>query len=337
MFGINEWNNIVSVFIGSVTNSNFPEIDSSLRLINLSQENDAEKFPTADQILGGEFLDETRQDLDNLADFFISAGLEAIRPNVEVKSTYNYFTPRDLLFVYDDIMLVCPTPLRYRAEEFRGYRTELIDNWNFLPKGISQDFEYKFYSPAVARSEKSYNHNSLKDKTILALNENEPLFEACNILKANDHVFYLVNNRANLAGARLLQDILGDKAKVVVIENLCKHTKLNNCISFIREGLLMINPHVVQSKEQLPKQLKSWDVITAPTEAPYDQPHFDKSVYTNMNLFMVRPDLAIVESQQIELAKLLEQNKIEVKLMRIRNTKRFGGNLHSIILDHDRN
>lgn len=332
----NEWDPLTTVVVGYPVNSKIPEMDDSLRLINYGHELDSEKLPPSGSI-PAEIIEETREDIDKIGEFLFSIEvsfndiplMEVCFPNAEVNPGYGHFTPRDTLFFYKDLSIVCPSPLRARKNEVRGWK-------HYLNDPVDADIER--HEPYIHRKDDLYDKNSLRKQNILAVTEAEPAFEGCNILKANDTVFYLVNNRANKKGAALLQEILGNRAKVCVIENLCKHTRLNNIMSFLNEGLLIADPSIVKDKSQLPKELQKWDIIWAPDEQIVETHEFDfdPRIKTNVNVFMINPKLAMIDENQPELAKLLNSKGIDVHLTRLRNQKILRGGLHSVILDHDR-
>lgn len=329
----NEWDPISTVVIGYPVNAQIPEMDDSLRLINYAHVLDPAELPP-NRTYTDPVVEETREDIDNIAEFLSKLEcktlMEVCFPNTEVKPGYNHFCPRDVLFLYKDLSIVCPSPLRARKNDERAWRPHL--------ENPVDDYIIERHVPNILRSDKLYDKNSLRKNNISALTEHEAAFEGSNILKANDTIYYLVNNRANKAGAVLLQEILGDRAKVVVIENLCKHTRLNNIMSFLNEGLLLADPTIIKDKSQLPKELQKWDIIWAPEEKQVElhDTDFDSTIKTNVNVFMLNTKLAMIDENQTELASLLKNKGIDVHLTRLRNQKILRGGLHSVLLDHDR-
>lgn len=61
------------------------------------------------------------------------------------------------------------------------------------------------------RTDSLYNEECVGNKDILALTEIEPAFDAANILRCNDDLFYLVSNGGNESGAHYLQSLLPNK------------------------------------------------------------------------------------------------------------------------------
>jgi N-dimethylarginine dimethylaminohydrolase len=178
----------------------------------------------------------------------------------------------------------------------------------------------------------------LGNPDILALTETEPAFDAANILRSNDDLFYLVSNSGNKSGAELLQLAHPDK-KVHTIEGVYSYMHLDSTIALLREGLMLLNPARIKSVEQLPKPLQSWDVIWAPE--PVDIGHYpgycNASTWVSVNLFSVNPNLAVVEAHQEPLRIELEKHKIDVQMMPMRHARTLGGCFHCVTLDIERN
>ena len=52
-----------------------------------------------------------------------------------------------------------------------------------------------------------------------------------------------------------------------------------------------------------------------------------------MNLFSIRPDLVIVDANQIDLIKLLEKHGIDTIPMNLTHARTLGGGFHCVTLD----
>jgi N-dimethylarginine dimethylaminohydrolase len=251
--------------------------------------------------------------------------IEVYRPNKKFVPAYYNYCPRDTVLVHDNLILSTPNPLRARHLE----HIALIDTLE----------KYGSVRSLLSSGHDSlYNKECLGNPNILALNETEPAFDAANILRANDDLFYLVSNSGNKKGAEYLQELCPDK-KVHLIEGVYSYMHLDSTIALLREGLMLLNPARIKSIEQLPEPLRNWDVIWAPE--PVDIGHYpgycNASTWVSINLFSVSPTLAIVEEHQNNLRKELEKYNIECAMMPMRHARTLGGCFHCVTLDLVRN
>lgn len=320
MLSKNEWDPLKSVIVGIADDARIPLADPSLRMVNYA---DVEKFynipsmgPYPQQV-----IDEANEDLDKLSSFLQSMEIRVHRPdNTVIPSYYNY-CPRDSVLVYDDVIVATPMPLRSRQNEYQA----------LLPVLSSYD---DVLVPRFPRNSDLYNSGCLGNPDILALTETEPAFDAANVLRSNDDLFYLVSNSGNKRGAELLQ-LMHPNKKVHLIEGVYSYMHLDSTIALLREGLMLLNPARIKSIEQLPKPLQDWDVIWAPE--PVDIGHYpgycNASTWVSVNLLSVSPDLVIVEEHQTNLRDMLEAKGIQVQLMPMRHARTLGGCFHCVTLD----
>lgn len=324
MLSKNEWDPLKHVIVGSATGAQIPKLDISLRTVNYSHVKDDKTIVT------GSYPDlvirEANEDLEKLSSFLISLGITVDRPSLHDPEYYHY-CPRDTVCVFENTIINAPMPLRARAGEYRAFARTF--------ENLQSTENFNILTPVVQRNDSLYNQQCVGNKDILALTDVEPSFDAANIIRANDDIFYLVSNSGNLAGARWLQEVLGSSYRVWPVENLYSYMHIDSTISFLKEGLMVLNPSRIKDKSVLPKPLQSWDVIWAPD--PGDIWHYpnycNSSKWVSMNIFSVSPELVLVEENQVELAKLINQHKIETKLLPIRHARTLGGSFHCVTVD----
>jgi len=319
MLSKNEWDPLEAVIVGIADNARIPAPDLSLRLVNYADKDHAFSIPQG--AYPQQVIEEANEDLETLCDFLKSQNVVVHRPDKSVLPEYYNYCPRDTVLVHDTTILATPSPLRSRKNEFNAMRETLI-NYGVV---VSTD---------ISRSDELYNSQCLGNPNILALNETEPAFDAANILRCNDDLFYLVSNSGNKSGAELLQKIHPSK-HVHLIENVYSYMHLDSTIALLREGLMLLNPARIKSVEQLPKVLHNWDVIWAPE--PVDIGHYpgycNASTWVSVNLFSVSPTLAVVEEHQDNLRRLLENQGIECAMLPMRHARTLGGCFHCVTLD----
>ena len=169
-------------------------------------------------------------------------------------------------------------------------------------------------------------------KTILS--ENEPMFDAANIIRAGRDIFYLVSNSGNKQGLKWLQSILGSEYRVHAFENIYNGVHIDTTITLIKPGLVLVNPARV-SEANLPDILRQWEIVYAPEmrEVSYSEYPPVASKWLGMNLLMVNPNIAVVDADQKELIKLLEKRNIDVLPLKLRHGRSLGGGFHCVTMD----
>ena len=324
MLSKNEWDPLQKVIVGVADGATIPPLDLSLRTVNyahVTDDNEIPQGPYPQQV-----IDEANEDLDLFCNFLIQQGVEVLRVDRSVAPAYYNYCPRDSVLVHDDLILATPQPLRSRHNEYMAMN-------QFFKMEKKQGARY-----IVKQAEKKdelYNTDCIRDKNTLALTNVEPCFDAANILRDNDNLYYLVSNSGNKLGAAYLQEIVGTGKKVWPIEGLYSFMHIDSTIALLREGLMLLNPTRVKSKEQLPKPLQSWDVIWAAD--PEDIGHYPgfcgSSAWLNINLFSINPNLVVMEQTQHNLRRQLEKYKIDCAMLPGRQQRTLGGGFHCVTLD----
>jgi glycine amidinotransferase len=324
MLSKNEWDPLKKVIVGIPTDARIPKLDLSLRTINYADIDDESQIPVG--LYPQQVIDEATEDLDIFCNFLRGEGVEVVRPDVNVVPNYYNYCPRDSVLIHKDLILATPQPLRARKNEY-----------------LSMDQHFKSLESQGARYiakhtqqlDSLYNLECLGNKDILALTEDEPAFDAANILRDNDNLYYLVSNGGNEAGARYLQELVGENTKVWTVKGIYSFMHIDSTIALLREGLMLLNPSRIKSIDQLPKPLQSWDVIWAPE--PVDIGHYPglcgASPWLNINLFSVNPNLVVLEERQHNLRKELEKHKIDCAMLSGRQQRTLSGGFHCVTLD----
>ena len=319
MLSKNEWDPLKAVILGIADDAQIPVMDTSLRCVNYADLNDTGLVNVG--TYPKQVIDEANEDLHTFESFLIKAGVKVYRPDFKCVPNYYNYCPRDTVLVHDDLILATPNPLRAREFEYKAMEDILT-----LYREVT--------TIDIKRSNDLYNTNCIGDPDILALNEIEPAFDAANILRDNDNLYYLVSNSGNKKGAERLQELHPNK-KVWTIEGVYSYMHLDSTIALLREGLMLLNPARIKSIEQLPKPLQNWDVIWCPE--PVDIGHYpgycNSSTWVNMNLLSINPGLVVLEMHQANLRKELEKHKIEAAMLPMRHARTLGGCFHCVTLD----
>lgn len=323
MLNRNEWDPLKTVIVGIADDAKIPIADVSLRTVNYAH---VKKFY---QIPEGPYpqqvIDEANEDLEILSDFLRKEGVNVLRPDKNIVPKYYNYCPRDTVLVHDDLVLATPTALTSRREEWKASEQHLT---SYGPVTVAPN----------PNTTELYNINCVGKANVLALNETEPCFDAANVLRANDDLYYLVSNTGNKKGAEYLQSLVPNK-KVHQIKDVYSYIHIDSTIAFLREGLMLVNPERVRNvKDQLPRSLHDWDVIWAPT--PVDIGHYkglcNASTWVSVNLLSVNPNLVVLEEHQHNLRIELEKHGIECAMLPMRHARTLGGCFHCVTLDLER-
>lgn len=315
----NEWSTLKKVVVGVADHATVPSLDLSVRTVNY-----ADKESTADIAIGmypSQVIDEANEDLETFVDFLIKENVEVLRPEKTETEYYN-FCPRDVVFTHKDLTIATPMPLRCRKDAWKPL-ANLLNDFTVIPCDTTDQL---------------YNKDCVGNKDILALNETAPAFDAANVIRSNDDVLYLVSNSGNVSGAMLLQELLRDRAKVHLLEGVYSYMHIDSTIAFLREGLMLLNPSRIKSKDVLPEPFRSWDAIWCPEpkDIGYFSNYNNASKWINMNLFSISPNLVVLEENQTSTRKELEKYRIECAMLPMRHARTLSGCFHCVTLDLER-
>lgn len=312
----NEWDPLKKVIVGLADFARIPNMDKSLRTVNYSHIKDDDQLPT-----GGlyqlDVIKEANEDLDRLATELTKLGIEVVRPINRPTEYYNY-CPRDLATIIDTKAIIAPMSLQSRKDDYKNIEP-FLKNIYYVPN--DQD-------------DINYNLDSIGNKDILALNEFYPKFDAANLIRANDEILYLVSNSGNKKGALYLQELLGSKYKVRLLENVYSYMHIDSTVAFLREGLMLLNPSRIPDKSIMPAPFNSWDAIYCPEPVDIGYAYYNNaSPWVNVNLLSLSDKLVVVEEHQEPLRKELEKYGIESLMLPMRHARTLGGCFHCVTLD----
>jgi N-dimethylarginine dimethylaminohydrolase len=334
VWSCNEWDQLEEVIVGNPLNARFPTADRSTHLAEFHDR-------SLDKIPRGPFpqriIEETEEDLNEFVRILQGLGITVKRPQTwpheakfstihwEAQGYYNY-CPRDILLVIGDRIIETPNVIRSRAQETFSYRHLLIDymksgaKWYSAPKPMLLDslFEFDLSKPTPRND--------------------EPAFDAANVLRLGRDLIYLVSATGNELGGHWLQSILGDEFRVHFFKDVYYGSHIDSTLVALRPGLILCNPGRVND-ETLPKILKQWKVIYSPpmeNTDRYDADYLSKSIgsdWIDMNAFSISPDLVVVDRNQSTLIKFLEKQGLDVIPLKLRHSKMLGGGAHCVTLD----
>ena len=329
----NEWGRLRSVIVGRADNARIPSDDVSLRAINYAGGRrqaaaDGGPYP-------GHVIDQANEDLESLCRVFTDAGVSVYRPlvpNTEAEhgaagwhsDGYYAFCPRDGLLVVGDTVIESPMVLRARYTDAFAYRhilqAAMLDGarWIAAPKPQLPDEGYDEFA----------------DRERKSLRNIEPVFDAANVLRADDDLLFLESNSGNALGAQWLQRAVGPRYRVHFLQGIYSYMHLDSTISLLRPGVALLNPARL-NEGNLPSFFDNWKILWCPepVDIGYYPPYEHASVWVGMNLLMLNEQTAIVERSQAPLIRLLETSGFTVIPVPLRHARTLGGAVHCVTLD----
>ena len=176
------------------------------------------------------------------------------------------------------------------------------------------------------------HENYIMDNDII-LTEEEPMFDAANVCRINNDILYMVSQTGNRIGAKWLQNILGPGYKVHALDKLHAYAHIDSTISVLNDGLVVLNGSRV-NENNCPDVFRGWNKIYVDDVVPqsfYKYPYASK--WMAINMLSIDPETVIVDKNQTELIKRLEQHKMTVVPLELRHSRTLGGGFHCVTLD----
>jgi len=335
VWSCNEWDPLEEVIVGNPLNARFPSPDRSTQLAEFP---DRSLTDIPSGLFPQQIIEETEEDLNEFTNILEGLGITVKRPDTwsheakfstihwEAEGYYNY-CPRDVLLVLGDHIIETPNVIRSRAQETFSYRTLLM---NYMKAGA------KWYSaPKPMLLDSLFAGVDLSKPTP---RNDEPAFDAANVLRFGEDLLYLVSATGNELGGHWLQSILGDKYRVHFLKDVYYGSHIDSTFVALRPGLVLANPARVND-DTLPEIFKQWKVIYSPpmeNTDRYTADYLSKCIgsdWIDMNSFSINPNLVVVDRDQTALIKLLEKEGLDVIPLKLRHSKMLGGGFHCVTLD----
>jgi N-dimethylarginine dimethylaminohydrolase len=334
VWSCNEWDPLEEVIVGNPLRARFPTADLSTQMA---------EFPgrKLEDIPQGAFpqqiIEETEEDLNQFIAILEQQGVTVKRPETwpheakfstihwQSEGYYNY-CPRDIMLVIGDHIIETPNVIRSRSQESFSYRAMMVE---YLKAGA------KWYSAPKPMLLDSLFDVDLSKPTP---RNDEPAFDAANVLRLGRDLIYLVSATGNDLGGQWLQTILGDEFRVHFLKDVYYGSHIDSTFVALRPGLMLCNPGRLND-DTLPEILRQWEVIYSPpmeNTDGFDADYLSRSIgskWIDMNLFSINPNLVVVDRDQTALIRLLEKQGLDVIPLKLRHSKMLGGGFHCITLD----
>lgn len=294
----NEWDTLKQIIVGDATHANWPVNDPVFA--QESSKTTWKDSPVPRGPVPQHIIDETNEDLDNLAATLTSLGVDVIRPNPLNFQThdgmYNY-CPRDRLLVYGDTIVDPAMMYPCRDMELQCYH-DVVDaatHYHFMPRNEGM------------------------------------VLDAANICRLGDSMLFLESASGNRPAYDWLCRIFPD----VTIElcNFYAGVHIDSTVVPLRQGLVLLNGSRV-SESNCPQVFRDWEKIFVDEVVPqdfYQYPYASK--WIALNMLVVDPSTVICDKKQTSLVKTLENKGFTVIPMELRHSRTLGGGFHCVTLD----
>lgn len=330
----NEWDDLKEIIVGTTKGAQVPTVgDKCLHSIDYAHLSDEEFKNRPSGPYPKQVMEEMEEDLEGIVNTLTDLGVKVHRPidrdfsqpivteNWTVDGYYNY-CPRDSMLVINDKVIATPMTLRHRSNEAETCKPLFNPScWVDAPKPKLLDSIYQ-----------------REDLSIPTLLDEEPVFDAANVIKHNNELLYLVSNTGNKAGAIWLQEFCDSQPwgdyRVHTAENVYAYIHIDTTFVFLREDTVLINPHRV-SWRNLPEFLSRMNIIWAPEPYPTQvlEEWCSASPWLGMNILPINDKQVMVEENQILLMAELKKHNFEPIPVRMRHARTFSGGPHCVTLD----
>ena len=335
VWSCNEWDPLEEVIVGNPLNARFPTPDVSTQVAEFPDRSLAEipRGPFPQRV-----IEETEEDLNRFVETLEDVGVTVRRPRTwpheasfstihwQSQGYYNY-CPRDVMMVVGDQIIETPNVIRSRSQETYSYRALLMEYMASGARWIS--------APRPMLLDSLFDGIDMDRPTP---RNDEPVFDAANVLRFGEDLIYLVSATGNEMGGHWLRSILGDRYRVHFLKGVYYGSHIDSTLVALRPGLVLANPSRLNN-ETLPPILKQWKVIYSPpmeNMGRYAGEYLSKCIgsdWIDMNAFSINPSLVVVDRHQPTLIRVLEQEGLDVIPLTLRHSKLLGGGPHCVTLD----
>jgi len=346
----NEWDPLKHIIVGRADGSCIPASEPAL---------DA-KVPEDSDMKGKhglrpkETIDRANELLDNFVKILEKRGIVVDRPTPinfnqpsstpdwKTETMFGCMPPRDVLLTVGKEILEATMSYRCRWFEYLCYRPLLQKYYKEDPKMRHEA------APKPRLTDLDYHKDYLSDKIgvqkrlewtekkFFVTTEEEPLFDAADVLRFGKDLMVQHGFTTNLKGIDWLQRHYKDhRVHALNFPGDPYPIHIDATFTPIKPGLIINNP-----QRRLPKELRKifekndWKIIDAAQPAHNTPPPLCySSVWLSMNVLVLDQKTVCVEKSEIYQAEQLDKLGMEVIEVDLRDAYAFGGGLHCCTAD----
>jgi len=355
----NEWDPLEEVIVGKGLPEKLPALDFTFRLhfhdniYNMTAtcgSNLINNKVTPQYYIKKRHIYEHNEDVENYANLLKSHGITVRRPKVPIKinkvktpnwdsTIYPALNVRDLSMIIGNKIIETPPSLRFRYFENDFLKHLFLEyfksgaQWITSPRPLMVDesFDLSYYDKddgAIAQYKSMIEENRMSCGY-------EIMFDAANCMRLGTHILFNTSTVNSDLGMVWLQDILGDKYKV--IPTSVTDTHIDSTFLPLRPGLaLMLAP---DKKHLLPECIQKWDLIDIPLRKRSNvdtdlQAIKLASPRVELNVLSIDQSTIICHPEYRDiLQEKLKKYKFDVIPCQMRHCEIFSGAHHCLTLD----
>ncbi|WP_026617292.1 glycine amidinotransferase [Ensifer aridi] len=362
-----EWSHLREVIVGSAVNYTSHERELSFEYFFLDNLKSRREwyYPRVSPVTATDsgsrrkqlsikqrYVEELNEDVDGIVSTLQSLGVKVHRPleldpsmtEIETLAWRAAVIPalnvRDMSLVLGDEIVETAPMMRSRyfetqlltpifAEYFRkGAR------WSAMPRPIMTDSSF---DPSYAQLTDGGLMESIKNPQPSPYDVGfEIMIDGAQCLRLGRDVLVNVSTENHAMAYTWLQRHFEGRFRFHRIDRL-SDSHIDSMILALRPGTLLVRSE--QVADYLPAPLKNWELIVAPDPQENNFPTYESddliltSLYIDMNVLSVSPEMVIANEASPELIRLLERHKFTVVPVRHRHRRLFGGGFHCFTLD----
>lgn len=293
----NEWDPLREAVVGCAWGANWPSDDPVFA--TEAQKTTWHQTPVPSGAVPQWIQEQTNEDLQGLVDILEAAGVQVHRPQrcdfVDSHGMYNY-CPRDRLLVAGDHVIDTAMMYPCRDQEIHCLRC-VTDQAPVLSMPRDQGM----------------------------------IMDAANVCRLNDTWLYLIS----ASGNDLALDWLRHQLPQIHMErcDFYAGVHIDSTIVPLREGLVVLNATRI-TNSNIPQIFTDWDKIwvhDVVAQEFYQYPWASK--WIALNMLSLDPCTVIMDADQTDLRREIEQHGITVIPHRLRHSRTLGGGYHCVTLD----
>jgi glycine amidinotransferase len=338
----NEWDPLEEVIVGVVEGAMVPPWEPETiavvhheNLLDFYRQQGGKPWPI-------ELLDAAKKDIEELVHVLEGEGVKVRRPTIfdtsksfstphfSIDSSCGALMPRDVLLVIGDQIIEAPMGWRSRYHENLAYKRLCNEYFQMGARWIS--------APRPQLSSETYKEGYVPPqedepmRTILT--NNEPLFDAADVIKCGRDIFVAQSSACNKAGINWLQSHLGETYSVHEVEVFDTYPLHIDATFYpLAPGKLLINPERVK---KLPEIFSGsgWDVLECPEpNMPDSHPMYTCSKWLNMNVLMLDEKRVVVAKGEENIIRAFKKWGLHPIEVNFYNFETIAGGLHCATVD----
>eukprot|EP00929_Paragymnodinium_shiwhaense_P080703 TRINITY_DN42105_c0_g1_i1.p1 TRINITY_DN42105_c0_g1~~TRINITY_DN42105_c0_g1_i1.p1 ORF type:complete len:372 (-),score=62.86 TRINITY_DN42105_c0_g1_i1:199-1314(-) len=245
--------------------------------------------------------------------------------------------PRDTFLTIGSEFLECPLASRARYFEIRSVRGLFKHYFESCPTMRWTSAPRPMLADSLFNKEYVFDRSLLDFSKPMPLTEEEPIFDAADVLRVGKDVFVRRSVTTNDLGLKWLQRHYGGQHRVHRIEFNGSPLPIHMDASFVtlRPGLAISNPTQPLSAESRKYfEDNGWTIERAP-EPAHDgpPPNCTTSRWCSMNVLIIDPKTVCVEATETPTIEFLQRHGFRTIPVPMRHAYGFGGGLHCATAD----